>query len=96
MIELEQIQKQMKSLNSPSKDTNRTKSGKVKKQKKDVSNGEKAVQYVSEGDDLGPSKFEIARQTAEAMAAFAVSSRSYLLFGVAAVGIYYFGEYASI
>jgi cell fate (sporulation/competence/biofilm development) regulator YlbF (YheA/YmcA/DUF963 family) len=96
MIELEQIQKQMKNLNSTSKDTSRTKSGKVKKQKKDVSNGEKVAQYASEGDDLGPSKFEIARHTAEAIAVFAVSARSYLLFGVAAVGIYYFGEYASI
>jgi cell fate (sporulation/competence/biofilm development) regulator YlbF (YheA/YmcA/DUF963 family) len=96
MIELEQIQKQMRNLNSTSKDTSRTKSGKVKKQKKEVSNGEKVAQYASEGDDLGPSKLEIAYHTAEAIAAFAVSSRSYLLFGVAAVGIYYFGEYASI
>jgi hypothetical protein len=96
MIELEQIQKQMRSLNSTSKDTSRTKSGKVKKQKKEVTNGEKVAEYASEGDDLGPSKLEIAYHTAGAIAAFAVSSRSYLLFGLAAVGIYYFGEYASI
>ena len=45
---------------------------------------------------MGPSRFEIARGSAIAAAGFVVATRSYWLFGAAAVGIFYFGDYASI
>ena len=93
--ELEQIQQQMKDLNNSVKDASRSKGGKVKKAKKVVA-GEKSAAYTSEGEDVGPSKYDIAANTAMAAAGFVLATRSYWLFGVAAVGIFYFGEYASI
>jgi hypothetical protein len=87
-----QIQQQMKDLNNSTKEAGRTKSGKQKKQKKDFPSGEKAAQW----EDVGPSNFEIARNTAETVAVFVMSTRSYWLFGAAAIGIFYVGEYASI
>lgn len=82
----------MKDLNNSTKETSRTKSGKAKKSKKDFSSGEKAAQW----EDVGPSSFEIARNTAETVAVFVMSTRSFWLFGVAAITIFYVGDYASI
>ena len=93
--ELEQIQQQMKDMNNSVKDASRAKAGKAKKTKKVVA-GEKNAAYSVEGEDLGPSKFDIAMMGAMGAAAFVVETRSYWLFGVAAMGIFYFGEYASI
>lgn len=86
----------MKDMNNSVKDASRAKAGKVKKTKKSVPSDEKNAAYSSEGEEVGPSRFEIARGTAEAVAGFVVATRSYWLFGAAAVGIFYFGEYASI
>ena len=81
----------MKDLNNSTKEAGRNKSGK-KKPKKDSVGGEKVAPW----EDVGPSTFEIARNTAETVAVFVMSTRSYWLFGAAAIGIFYVGEYASI
>lgn len=94
--ELEQIQQQMRDMNNSVKDASRSKTGKTKKTKKSVDSDQKNVPYSSEGEEMGPSRFEIARGSAIAAAGFVVATRSYWLFGAAAVGIFYFGDYASI
>ena len=93
---MDQIQQQMKDLHNSVKDAGRSKTGKVKKQKKNTSGSEKTVQYVSEGDDTGPSALEIARNTAVTVGMFFVATHSCWLFGAAVLCISYCGEYASI
>ena len=86
----------MRDMNNSVKDASRSKTGKTKKTKKSVDSDQKNVPYNSEGEEMGPSRFEIARGSAIAAAGFVVATRSYWLFGAAAVGIFYFGDYASI
>ena len=86
----------MKDMNNSVKEASRVKAGKAKKTKKSVAAGEKNAAFSAEGEDLGPSRFDIAMMTAMGATAFVVETRSFWMFGIAAVGIYYFGEYASI
>lgn len=46
--------------------------------------------------NIGPSIFETTVSVGYGVLAFAIPNRAYILFGIAAAGIHYYGEYASI